>query len=173
VESAGLVHVYTGPSKGKTTASVGLAARAIGAGWKVVYCSFYKPDGSSEHESLKRLGVDFRRFAWRGNFFKRYEPAEMAEQRRAFRSFLDELEGVWSSVGLVVMDEVVYAVTSNVISLEDFLAFLARKPAHVELVLTGRDFPPAILDRADYVTEMKQVKHPFDKGVLPRRGIEF
>lgn len=168
-----LIHVYTGPSKGKTTASVGLAVRARGAGWSVLYCSFYKPDGSSEHEVLQEIGVTFKRFAWRGNFFKKYTPEEMQQQQAAFKTFLDGIEAQWGEFDLVVMDEVVYAVTSNVMSVEDFGAFLDRKPDSVELVLTGRDYPQPILDRASYVTEMKQVKHPFTDGFLPRKGIEF
>jgi cob(I)alamin adenosyltransferase len=79
----------------------------------------------------------------------------------------------WQHADLVVMDEVVYAVTSNIISEKNFLAFLDSRPPTVELALTGRDFPQAILERADYVTEMKQVKHPFDAGHLPRKGVEF
>jgi cob(I)alamin adenosyltransferase len=168
-----LIHVYTGHSKGKTTASVGLTVRARGADWKVLYCSFYKPDGSSEHEVLQELGVTFKRFSWRGNFFKKYTPEEMKEQQAAFKAFLDEIEAQWNNFDLVVMDEVVYAVTSNVMSVQDFCAFLDRKPETVELVLTGRDYPEAILQRAGYVTEMKQIKHPFDEGFLPRKGIEF
>ncbi len=168
-----LMHIYTGPSKGKTTASVGLAARALGAGWKVLYCSFFKPDGSSEHDSLVKLGATLKRFSWRGNFFKRYTPEEMDEQREALKDFLVFVQSQWSAYDLVVMDEVVYTITSNVISEDDFLAFLDTKPDTVELVMTGRDFPARVLARADYVTSMTQVKHPFDDGFLPRKGIEF
>jgi cob(I)alamin adenosyltransferase len=168
-----LIHVYTGASKGKTTASVGLSVRARGAGWKVLYCSFFKPDGSSEHDALQELGIAFRRFAWRGNFFKKYTPEEMNEQQQALKEFLATITTEWNEYDLVVLDEVVYTISSNVISEEAFLAFLDNKPASVELVLTGRDFPQSVLDRAGYVTEMKQVKHPFDDGFLPRKGIEF
>lgn len=168
-----LIHIYTGSSKGKTTASVGLAVRAIGAGWKVLYCSLYKPDGSSEYEPLLKLGVTLKRFAWRGTFFKNYTKEEMVEQKLAFQAFLTDVESSWQKYDLVVLDEVVYAITSGVISQADFLAFLDRKPGTVELVLTGRDFPEAIKARADYVTTMEQTKHPFDKGHLPRKGVEF
>jgi len=168
-----LIHIYTGPSKGKTSASVGLAVRAVGAGWKVLYCSLFKPDGSSEHEPLVRLGVTLKRFAWRGTFFKKYTPEEMDEQRQAFAAFLQDVEHEWKKYDLVVMDEVVYAVTSNVCSEEDFLKFLDKKPASVELVLTGRDFPEKIQQRAGYISTMVQTKHPFDSGFLPRKGIEF
>jgi cob(I)alamin adenosyltransferase len=172
-EQPRLIHIYTGPSKGKTTASVGLAVRAVGAGWKVLYCSFFKPDGSSEHESLVKLGVTLKRFSWRGTFFKKYTPEEMEEQRQALRAFLTDIESDWKKYDLVVMDEIVYAVTSNVISEKDFLSFLDCKPATVELVLTGRDFPSAIASRADYISTMEQTKHPFDSGFLPRKGIEY
>lgn len=168
-----LVHIYTGPSKGKTTASIGLAVRARGAGWKVMYCSFFKPDGSSEHDVLQHLGIDFKRFAWRGNFFKNYAAEEMEEQRVALAKFLADIESVWEHYDLLVMDEIVYAVTGNAITEEGFLAFLDRRPATLELVMTGRDFPKALKERADYITEMTQIKHPFNDGFLPRKGVEF
>ena len=168
-----LIHIYTGPSKGKTTASVGLAVRAVGAGWRVLYCSFFKPDGSSEHEQLVKLGVALKRFAYRGTFFKKYTAEEMQQQRHDLQAFLQEIHDDWNRFDLVVMDEIVYAVTSTVITEEDFLAFLDSKPAHVELVLTGRDFPEAIRARADYITNMDQIKHPFTEGFLPRKGVEF
>ena len=172
-EQPRLIHIYTGPSKGKTTASVGLSVRALGAGWKVLYCSFFKPDGSSEHESLVKLGATLKRFNWRGNFFKKYTPAEMEDQRASLQQFLDEVQSLWKDYDLVVMDEVVYAITSNVISEKDFLAFIDKRPARVEFVMTGRDFPETIKAKADYITNMDQIRHPFDKGMLPRKGIEF
>lgn len=172
-EQPRLIHVYTGPSKGKTTASVGLAVRARGADWRVLYCSFFKPDGSSEHEPLVQLGVTLKRFSWRGTFFKKYTPEEMEEQRAALKEFLQDVQQSWADYDLVIMDEVVYAITSNVITEKDFLAFLESKPATVELVLTGRDFPLTIKERADYITEMQQIKHPYDDGFLPRKGVEF
>jgi cob(I)alamin adenosyltransferase len=167
-----LVHIYTGPSKGKTTASVGLAVRARGAGWKVLYCSFFKPDGSSEHDVLQHLGIDFKRFAWRGNFFRKYTAEELEEQRQALAHFLADIESIWEHYDLLVMDEIVYAIGTAVTE-EGFLAFLDRRPVSLELVMTGRDFPQAIKERAQYVTEMTQVKHPFDNGFLPRKGVEF
>lgn len=168
-----LIHIYTGASKGKTTAAVGLATRALGAGWKVLFCSLFKPDGSSEHEPLVKLGATLIRFSWRGNFFRKYTAEELNEQREDFTVFLAEVEKRWQNYDLVVMDEVVYALTGNVCKEADFLAFLDRKPDTVELVFTGRDYPKSIIDRAGYVTEMKQIKHPFDDGFLPRKGVEF
>jgi cob(I)alamin adenosyltransferase len=172
-EQPHLIHIYTGPSKGKTTASTGLAVRAKGAGWRVLYCSFFKPDGSSEHEQLVNLGITLKRFAWRGTFFKNYTQEEMTEQRTALKAFLHEIEAAWNNYDLVVMDEVVYAITSSVISETDFLTFLDTKPDTVELVMTGRDFPQCIKERAHYITTMEQTKHPFDDGFLPRKGVEF
>lgn len=168
-----LIHIYTGPSKGKTTASVGLAVRAKGAGWKVLYTQCFKPDGTSEHEPLQKLGIDLLRFNWRGNFFKKYTVEEMQEQKIAFEEFLDQIQSRWDKYDLVIMDEVVYAITGNAISVGDFLSFLDKKPDNVELVMTGRDFPQKILDRAHYITTMEQTKHPFDVGFLPRKGIEY
>jgi cob(I)alamin adenosyltransferase len=168
-----LVHIYTGHSKGKTTASVGLAVRAVGAQWKVLYCSFFKPDGSSEHAVLERLGVDLRRFNWRGTFFRKYTPKEMEEQREDCKSFVEAVKAVWGEYDMVVMDEVVYAITSNVLDEQYFIDFIKEKPSRTELVLTGRDFPGKVLECAHYITEMKPIKHPFDEGYLPRKGVEF
>jgi cob(I)alamin adenosyltransferase len=86
---------------------------------------------------------------------------------------LEEIEAMWKRYDLVVMDEVVYAITSSAYPEKDFLALLKRRPKTVELVLTGRGFPKSILEKADYVTEMKQLKHPFTNGFLPRKGVEF
>jgi cob(I)alamin adenosyltransferase len=172
-EQKRLIHIYTGPSKGKTTASVGLAVRAKGAGWNVLFTQLFKPDGSSELTPLANIGIDVMRFNWRGTFFKNYTPEEMEEQRRACREFLAEIILKWDNYDLVVMDEIVYAITSGVIPEQEFIEFLDVKPERVELVLTGRDFPKSIQERAGYITTMEQTKHPFDQGHLPRKGIEF
>ena len=172
-EQKRLVHIYTGESKGKTTAAIGLAVRAVGAGWKALFCQFYKPDGSSELEPLQRLGVTIKRFNWRGNFFKKYTLDELKQQAAELEDFIGEVQKEWKHYDLVVMDEVVYAITGKIISEQAFIEFLKRRPDTAELVLTGRDFPKSILEQADYVTNMQQLKHPFTKDFLPRKGIEY
>ena len=171
-EQPRLIHIYTGEAKGKTTAAAGLTARARGAGWRVLFCQFYKPDGSSELESLQKLGVTIKRFNWRGNFFKKYTLEELKQQAAELEDFLAEVKKEWKHYDLVIMDEVVHAITGKIISEQAFLEFM-KKPDTVELVLTGRDFPKAIIDKADYVTNMQQLKHPFTQGFLPRKGIEY
>ena len=126
-----------------------------------------------EHDVLQHLNIDFKRFAWRGNFFKKYTEEELDEQRKALAQFLADIESVWEHLDLLVMDEIVYAVTGNIITEEGFLAFLNRRPETLELAMTGRDFPQSIKEVADYITEMQQIKHPFDAGFLPRKGVEF
>lgn len=167
-----MFHIYTGESKGKTTASVGLTVRAIGARNKVLFASFFKPDGSSEHEVIEQLGATFMRYTYRGNFFKRYDKEEIAKAKEAFTTFFAEVKEAAEGHDMIVMDEVVYAIHMGLVD-EKELVYFAKEHTDKELVMTGRDYPQALIDVADYVTEMKKIKHPFDQGAQPRKGVEF
>ncbi len=166
-----VIHIYTGQSKGKTTASVGLAVRAMGAGMKVLFVSYFKPDGSSEHGVLEKLGAKVLRFTYRGNFFKRYNKEQLTEAKKAFAGFFVDVEAETPDYDLIIHDEVVYAVHMGLTTEQKLLDYLDLYKDK-EIVLTGRDFPEKLIQRADYVTEMQKVKHPFDKGAQPRKGIE-
>jgi len=167
-----MFHIYTGESKGKTTASVGLTVRAIGAGNKVLYASFFKPDGSSEHEVIEKLGATFMRYTYRGNFFKRYDKEEIAKAKEAFTEFFAQVKEKTPGHNFVVMDEVVYAIHMGLVDEQELVAFV-KDHKDKELVMTGRDYPQALIEVADYVTEMNKIKHPFDQGAQPRKGVEF
>jgi cob(I)alamin adenosyltransferase len=168
----GYVQVYTGDGKGKTTAALGLAMRAAGAGLRVYFTQFCKGQDAAEHEALKRLPE----ITWGHSGSKSFilgsptteDLARASENLAALRQAL-----VCGEYRVVIADELNVAVDLGLISLADALALLENRPEHVELVLTGRNAPPEIVQRADLVTEMLAVKHPYQEGVRARRGIEY
>jgi cob(I)alamin adenosyltransferase len=167
----GYVQVYTGDGKGKTTAALGLALRAAGAGLKVFFGQFVKNQKCSEHTALERLGaaISYRQYGC-GLMMKGPSDADIAAARKGF----DEAAGMMAAgdYDLVILDELNVAVYYGLIDVEEVLALISRKPARVELVLTGRNAHPAVMEAADLVTEMRSIKHYYEKGVKARRGIE-
>ncbi|MBF4508895.1 MAG: cob(I)yrinic acid a,c-diamide adenosyltransferase [Aeromicrobium sp.] len=170
----GLVQVYTGDAKGKTTAAVGLAVRAAGAGLRVAFVQFVKGgERSSELAMLERLGVRVER------------PAEHStglladgltdhDRTAAAQAWTIARDAIGSGdYDLVVCDELNIAVRHGLVAEAEVLAALDGRPAHVEVVLTGRGVSEAIAERADLVTEMTLRKHPFEQGIAARRGIEY
>lgn len=168
----GFVQVYTGDGKGKTTAALGLAMRAAGAGLHVYIGQFIKNAEYSELRILQRLAdvITVEQFG-RGCFLL-VEPCQ--EDVDAARRGLKALGRVLASgqYDVVIADEVNVAVALKLISESELLALIGEKPPEVELVLTGRGAPPLVLERADLVTEMRSVKHYYDQGVSARKGIE-
>jgi cob(I)alamin adenosyltransferase len=170
----GYVQVYTGNGKGKTTAALGLALRAAGAGLKVFIGQFTKGREAGEHAALARLSetIVVERFGEAG--FMRGRPQE--KDVRAARAGLDRIRRIVASGGcdVAVLDEANIATRYGLIEVEDLLDLIDRKPDHVELVITGRGADPRIIEAAHLVTEMVDVKHYFKQGkVRARRGIEF
>ncbi len=170
----GLIQVYTGDGKGKTTASVGLAVRAAGSGMRVAFIQFVKGGArSGELAMLERLGVRVERPAERstGLLGAGIHDADHAAADAAWALAKDVLAG--GDYDLVIMDELNIALRYGLVNTDDVLAVLdARSPA-TEVVITGRGAPEEIIERADLVTEMVLVKHPFDTGVPARKGIEY
>lgn len=168
----GFVQVYTGDGKGKTTAALGLALRAAGAGLRVYFGQFIKQGAYSELAGLARFAdcITVAQFGL-GRFVGR-EPA--AEDREAAGQGLRELRRalVSGAFDLVIADEANVAVALGLIEPDDLVALIDLRPEQVELVLTGRSAPDAVLTRADLVTEMRCVRHYYDRGVLARPGIE-
>jgi cob(I)alamin adenosyltransferase len=166
------VQVYTGDGKGKTTAALGLALRAVGAGLKVYIGQFIKNAEYSEISALQRFAdsITIEQFG-RGCFILT-EPCQA--DKDAARQALTAIGGVLASgaYDLVIADEANVAVALGLISEDDLLALIDRRPSHAELVLTGRGAPSLVLARADLVTEMRPVKHYYDRGILARKGIE-
>jgi len=170
----GLVQVYTGDGKGKTSAAFGLALRAVGRGLKVYVIQFIK--GGFDYGELyvvERL-PNFKLKAFgRGKFVTDVPPTEddIRLAKEAFNLAREVVSG--GEYDVVVLDEINVALNLKLIEIEEVVDLIKRKPKHVELILTGRYVPPKVVELADLVTEMREVKHPYTKGVPPRRGIEF
>ncbi|WP_298269659.1 cob(I)yrinic acid a,c-diamide adenosyltransferase [Geobacter sp.] len=170
----GLIQVYTGNGKGKTTAALGLAFRAVGRGLKVVMIQFMKGGGPyGEHAAAARLAPDLTIIqTGRPGWVNRENPDP--EDVRLARAALDTARETMSSGGydLVILDEVNGAVSFGLLTVEEVLEFMAAKPAQVELVLTGRNVDERVIAAADLVTEMREIKHYYRAGVPARVGIE-
>jgi len=168
----GYVQVYTGDGKGKTTAALGLALRAAGAGHRVYIAQFVKGMHYSELDALERFQDRITLRQYGRTCFIRKEPD--AEDIRAARIGLEEVRGILASGSypLVILDEANIAVHFNLFSVDELADLIASRPENVELVITGRNAHPKILEMADLVTEMKEVKHYYREGVEARVGIE-
>ena len=170
----GLTQVYTGDGKGKTTAALGLALRATGHGLTTYIGQFLKGRSYGELEGAKRLApeVTLEQYGLTGWLRAGHITPEqrdaaregLAKGRRALHS---------GKYDIVVLDEVNVALHFGVLTEEEILELIESKPSQVELVLTGRRAPQAIIDRADLVTEMTEVRHPYDRGIPARSGIEY
>lgn len=168
----GYVQVYTGNSKGKTTAALGLALRAAGAGLKVFIAQFIKKRRCSEHKALDRF-KDLITIKQYGTGFLKGEKPAKSEIEAAQKGF-EEVENIISSktYDMVVLDEINVAVYYKLLNVEDIVNLLNSRPPNMEIVLTGRYADEKIIEMADLVTEMKEIKHYYKKGVKARRGIE-
>jgi len=168
----GYVQVYTGDGKGKTTAALGLAMRAYGAGLNVYIAQFVKGMKYSEQETFKVLSdhITVKQYG-RGCFIKG-DPTE--EDVIAARAGLKEVREIMLSgkYHVVILDEANIATYYKLISVDDLLELIAEKPEGMELIITGRKADPKIIEAADLVTEMKEIKHYYQKGVMAREGIE-
>lgn len=168
----GCIQVYTGNGKGKTTAALGLALRAAGAGLRTFLAQFIKAGSYSEIAALERFSdlITLKQYG-RGRFIRgEPSPEEIEAARRGLREAGEALAS--GNYDLVILDEANPAAKAGLFSPDDLLRLMDAKPESVELVLTGRDAAPEVLDRADLVTEMREVKHYFAKGVQARKGIE-
>lgn len=168
----GYIQVYTGNSKGKTTAALGLALRAAGAGLKVFISQFIKKRKCSEHKALERFKDLITVKQYGTGFLKSGKPT-MSEIAAAKKGFEDIKKAIYSQkYDMVILDEINIAVHNNLIPVEELLDLLEKKPPGIELILTGRYADEKVIDRADLVTEMKEIKHYYKKGVKARKGIE-
>jgi len=169
---SGYVHVYTGDGKGKTTAALGLALRAAGAGWNVFLAQFAKGTSTSE---LRALGRFADRIAVRQFGGERFvaEPPAASDLAAAERGLAECAAAIASGrYRLVILDEANLAPLLRLFPVERLLELIDARPDHVELVLTGRGAHPRVLERADLITEMREVKHYYRRGVAARAGIE-
>jgi len=172
----GLIHIYCGDGKGKTTCAAGLAVRCAGAGGKVLWVQFLKKDTSGERRSLEQLenvtllpGYENIKFT-----FSMTEE----EKKQASSFYKKQLAEIGQLVkqqffDLLVMDETLGAINTGMLAEEEVIAFLKEKPQELEVVLTGRDPSSQMVSLADYVTNMQKIKHPFDLGISARKKIEW
>lgn len=171
METKGYVHVYTGNGKGKTTAALGLSVRAVCAGKRVFFGQFVKGMKYSETKAVDYL-PNFEMEQFGLNCFIEQEPTQADID--AARAGLARMREIIASgaYDLVVLDEVHIAIYFQLIETSDVLELLANRPEHVELICTGRYAPQELIDMADLVTEMKEIKHYYTQGVMARKGIE-
>lgn len=186
-----MIQIYTGDGKGKTTAALGLALRSAGHGFKVRIIQFMKGSTySGELLSLARLGVEVYQFgrtcphaAVIKNGFMECQKCNECWIGRTEITDLDrhKIKLAWQlaqdtldqDYQLLILDEIMSSIKYNLVSLPDMLAFTRRLPDKMELVLTGRDAPPELIERAHLVSEVKKIKHPYDFGLGSRRGVEY
>lgn len=182
--SHGLIQVYTGPGKGKTTAALGLTWRMLGTGGAVYFCQFCKPsslhtgEASLAHHLVQTLGGRLRleRLDEIWDMHRCDTDAQQANRMHsAIAAKLDEIIQLAAQghYDLMVLDELAFCLAKNLADQEQVLALLDNRGPHVEIVLTGRDAPSWLIDRADLVSHMKDVKHPFAQDIPARRGIEY
>jgi cob(I)alamin adenosyltransferase len=170
----GLVQIFTGNGKGKTTAALGTVIRAAGHGLKVFIISFMKGDYAyGEYKALSQFpNIEVSKFGLRSFVDPaNIKPEEREQAKAALATARDAIMS--GEYDLVVMDEVNVALGWNLIETEDVIKLIEDKPPNVELILTGRYTDNRLIEMADLVTEMVKVKHPYDKGIKARKGIEY
>jgi cob(I)alamin adenosyltransferase len=171
-DGLGLVQVYTGDGKGKTTAALGLAMRAAGHNFKIAIIHFMKLWDYGEVASLRRLGIDLFRYGTK-EFVdpKNPSPIDLEQANKALSKAEDLIKR--ANYDVLILDEINVAVDFHLIPLKKVVDLLDKKPDNLELVLTGRNCPQELIERADLVSVIDEIKHPFQKGLKVRKGIEF
>lgn len=164
-----MIHVIVGDGKGKTTAAVGLSVRSVGHGYKVLFMQYLKDSSSGEVEVLGQI-PDIEVIHCPVNYGFTFQMTD--EQKRETAEEYDKMldKAIESDVFLIILDEMIYALNAGMIDKEKLDRVLDKD---CEIVLTGRDAPEWLIERADYVSDVKKIKHPYDKGTQARIGIEF
>ena len=171
-----MIQIYTGTGKGKSTAAIGQAVRAAGHGFKVGFLSFFKdPEafGYGEYKSLEKLGIKTFLFARKHpHFYKELNPDDVCRECSKGLEFIKELfrDPSWD---MLVLDELNIALRDGFLKEEEVVSLLDAKPDKLELVLTGRGVTEKIIEKADLVSEVREVKHPYSRGIKSRKGIEY
>jgi cob(I)alamin adenosyltransferase len=173
----GLVQVYTGDGKGKTTAALGQGLRAVGQGYKVIMIQFLKGLDSGELVSIEKLYPQFKiiRFDKSKKFFWNMNDEEKKELKVKIDEAFEYIKGLVKNnkCDILILDEIMGVISNNLITTDEVLNIIKNKPENMEIILTGRNVPEEIIKAADLVTEMKMIKHPFENGIGPRKGIEY
>ena len=170
----GFIQIYTGTGKGKSTAAMGLIVRAFGNDFKIFFGQFMKNRIYSEIKTLKKISKEQLRLEQFGTNRRVGDPVNEQDHEAALLGIeLAQKEMLTGKYDLMVLDEFNLAAYYKLVSEERTMEFLGKKPKHMELVLTGRNAPEWLMEKADLVTEMKMVKHYISQGVSARKGIEF
>lgn len=173
--TTGLIHIYCGNGKGKTTTGMGLCARAAGFGYKVLIYQFMKDNSTSERAVLNLSeNITFLEGLSKEKFSFQMTEQEKAERRAFYEQQFHMVtqKAVSEQYDVLFLDEAIYTIRAGLLSEDLVLDFLKNKPEHLEVILTGQDPSPALVEAADYVSEIQKRKHPFDKGIPARKGIE-
>lgn len=173
----GLIQVYTGNGKGKTTAAVGLGIRALGNGLKVIMIQFLKSGNTGELNIINTLGDNFKvyRFEKEKDFTWNLTEEEKKELEREINEGFDFAKEVIKErkCDLLILDEIMAAINLGYIKEADVIRLIESKDEHMEIVLTGRNVPKGIAEKSNLITEMRDVKHYFNDGIGARKGIEY
>lgn len=169
--SKGMVHIYTGDGKGKTTCAIGLAIRCAGYGKKVKFFQFLKATPTGELSPLEKAGVETLRI---NSCEKFYCDMTDVEKHITKTEIENQLCNIFSEkCDLIILDEIICVAANEIITIEKIIEIIKSKPQDTELVLTGRNMPDSLLQYADYVSEIKCIKHPYSNGTQARYGIDF
>jgi len=170
----GFVQIYTGNGKGKSTAALGQAVRAAGFGLKTYIAQFMKEYPYNELNSLKQLSewITIEQFGGDEFVYKKELPGEeeLAKAKKGLQTAREKM--LSGEYDIIILDEAIVAIYFKLIETKDIVEFIKIKPENVELILTGRYCPEELIELADLVTEMKEVKHYYQKGITSRKGIE-
>lgn len=173
----GLIHIYCGDGKGKTTAAMGLGMRAAGRSKKVLLTQFLKSNKTGELNSIEKLseffhvvkGVPAKKFVWNMNEEEKLEVKK--EHTNRFREVTKK--AIEEEYDLLILDEIIATINRDFVMLTEVIDFLKNKPTGLEVVMTGRNPKEELIELADYVSEIKAIKHPYNKGIKSRVGIEI
>ncbi len=172
----GLIHIYCGDGKGKTTAAAGLSIRAAGNGINVIFCQFMKGRKSGEIKILKNTeNINVLRCDEDFGFYWNMSEETKNKAKKSYSSIFKEAVNLSKQKEkcLVVFDEITYALDYGFVDKHEFKSFIENRSFGTEIVVTGRNPDNYIIEKADYITEMVKIKHPFDKGIYAREGIEY
>ena len=169
-------HIYYGDGKGKTTAAIGLAVRAAGSKMKVLFVQFFKTEFSGERHILSHTeNVTLTFCPLELKFTFDMDDKEKAQAAKIFKGIFDNAvtTALTEKYDMVVLDEVFEAINAHMLSESEVYEFITNAPSSMEIVMTGHNPPQKFMDCADYITEFKKIKHPYDRGITGRIGIEF
>lgn len=170
----GYVHAYYGEGKGKTTAAMGLALRALGNDMKVVFVQFLKSEPSGEIRMLERMpGISVYWGKAGDGFTNTMTPSEAEETQAIHLRNFEQGRIAAREAQMLILDEILCAIELGFFPLDRLVDFLRNRPETLEVILTGRPLPEALRDMADYITGMRNVRHPYDHGLQARKGVEY